>query len=69
MKLIAEYWPTSTDITVVSIFSATEFAPVMEFVLEWSDAFDINVHPAVSAEEGLKIGAAALGKLARLAPS
>ena len=54
---------------MVSIFSATEFAPVMEFVLEWNDAFDINVHPAVSAEEGLKIGAAALGKLARLAPS
>jgi hypothetical protein len=67
MQLIAEFWPTSADIQVVSIFSTTEFGPVMELVLEWSDVFDISVHPAVSVEDGLRIGAEALGNLARLA--
>jgi hypothetical protein len=41
----------------------------MELVLDWNDVFAISVHPAVSAEEGLKIGAETIGKLARLAPS
>jgi hypothetical protein len=69
MRLIAEYWPTSSEIQVVSIFSATEFPPVMQLVLEWSDVFDISGHPAVSVEDGLRIGEDVVGKLARLAPS
>lgn len=39
----------------------------MELVLQWNDVFDISVHPAVSAEEGLKVGAEALGRVRRLA--
>jgi hypothetical protein len=66
VRMIAEYWPMSSDVTVVSIFSTDQVDGVFEFQLEWSDVFDIEVHPAVSAEDGLRIGPAVMGRLARL---
>jgi hypothetical protein len=66
IRPIAEYWPESKDIQVVSIFSADEYAPIMEIVFEWNDVFDIAVHPAVSAEDGLRIGPEVFGRLPRM---
>jgi hypothetical protein len=68
VKVIAEYWPLSAATTVVAIFSADEFAAVMEVVFSWNDVFEIDVHPAVSAEEGLATGAEIFGRLPRLQP-
>jgi len=65
---IAEYWPKSSDVQVVSIFSTDDVAAVMEFEFEWNDVFDIDVSPAVSAEDGLRIGPDVLGRLKRLQP-
>jgi hypothetical protein len=67
MRVIAEYWPSSADVQVVSIFSVEEYGPVMELLLEWGDVFEIAVYPAVSAEDGLKIGPEAAGKIQRMA--
>jgi hypothetical protein len=69
IHLIAEYWPASGAVQVVSIFSADDYEPIMELELEWNDVFDIDVSPAVSAEDGLKMGAEVFGRLARLQPS
>ena len=66
VSVIAEYWPASADVQVVSIFSTDNFASIFEFELEWSDVFDIDVSPAVSADEGLRIGADVFGRLKRL---
>jgi hypothetical protein len=66
VSVIAEYWPASDDVQVVSIFSADNFASIFEFELEWSDVFDIDVSPAVSADDGLRIGADVFGRLKRL---
>jgi hypothetical protein len=66
VTVVAEYWPASGDVQVVSIFSADNFASIFEFELEWSDVFDIDVSPAVSAEDGLRIGADVFGRLKRL---
>jgi hypothetical protein len=66
VTVVAEYWPVSGDVQVVSIFSTDDFAPIFEFELEWSDVFDIDVSPAVSAEDGLRIGADVFGRLKRL---
>jgi len=66
IQVKAEYWPMSSDVQVVSIFSTENVAAIMEFELEWGDVFDIDVSPAVSAEEGLQIGAEAFGRLTRL---
>jgi hypothetical protein len=66
IRVIAEYWPVSEQVQVVTVFSAESFAPVMQVELEWSDVFDISVFPAVSAEEGLQIGGEVFGRLSRL---
>jgi hypothetical protein len=65
-RLIAEYWPLSADVQVVSIFSTDDFAAAMELSLEWNDVFDVAIHPAVSADEGLRVGAEVFGRLTRL---
>jgi hypothetical protein len=66
IRPIAEYWPSSDQVQVVSVFAADSFAPVMELQYEWSDVFDISISPAVSAEEGLRIGPEVFGRLSRL---
>ena len=66
IRLIAEYWPIASAVQVVSIFSADTFEPVLELELEWSDVFDIDVHPAVAADEGLRIGSEVIGRLPRM---
>lgn len=63
---IAEYWPSVAGLQVVTIFSATEYAPVMELLYEWNDVFEIKVYPAVSAQDGLAIGPEVFAKLNRL---
>ncbi|MCU1345746.1 MAG: hypothetical protein JWL70_2012 [Acidimicrobiia bacterium] len=66
IRPIAEYWPSAAGVQVVSIFSTDVYADVMELVFQWNDVFDIDVHPAVSADEGLKIGADVFSRLPRL---
>ena len=66
VRPIAEYWPSSSAVQVVSIFSADDYAAVMEVVFQWTDVFDIDVHPAISAEEGLRVGAEVFARLPRL---
>jgi hypothetical protein len=67
-RVIAEYWPTASAVTVVTIFSADSFDSLMELELEWGDVFDIDIYPAVSADEGLRIGPEVFGRLARMQP-
>jgi hypothetical protein len=66
VKVIAEYWPMAAEVQVVAIFSTDNPAALMELQLEWGDVFDIAIYPALSADDGLKIGADVVGKLARL---
>jgi hypothetical protein len=62
VKLIAEYWPAAEDPAVVSIFQTDDFAALMEVEFTWGDTFDITVIPAISAEDGLKIGPDVMGR-------
>ena len=57
VEVVAEYWPSAEDPAVVSIFRTEDFAALMEIGFTWGDIFDITTLPAVSAEEGLRIGA------------
>ena len=66
VRVTAEYWPMSDDVQVVSIFSTDDIASIWEFEAEWNDVFDIDVSPAVSAEQGLRIGPEVFGRLKRL---
>jgi len=66
IRVVAEYWPMAADIQVVTIFSAEDIAAVWELVSEWEDVFDIDISPAISAEDGLKVGPEVFGRLKRL---
>jgi hypothetical protein len=59
LKRLGEYWPAG-PIIVTLIFEVDSFAPVMQFITDWHDVFDIAVYPATTAEEGLALGAEAL---------
>jgi hypothetical protein len=65
-RMIAEYWPLAGSVQVISIFSTDSFASAMELFFEWSDVFDVAIHPAVSADEGLRVGPEVFGRLTRL---
>jgi hypothetical protein len=53
---VAEYWPAADDPAVVSIFRTQDYAALMEIGFTWGDMFDITTLPAISADDGLKIG-------------
>ena len=58
VKLVGEYWTSSPSATVISIFEADSYEPIMEIGLVWGDVFDIQTVPATTPEEGLKMGQA-----------
>ena len=66
LQVIAEYWPMAADVQVVAIFSTDDIAAIWELESEWSDVFDVDVSPAVSAVDGLRIGPDVFGRLRRL---
>jgi hypothetical protein len=66
VRVIAEYWPQAADLQVVSIFSTDDIAALWEITAEWEDVFDIDLSPAISAEDGLRIGADVYSRLRRL---
>ena len=66
VKLIAEYWPMSGEYQVVTVFAAETIAPIMEIEFEWNDVFDVTVSPAISADEGLRVGPEVFGRLPRM---
>ena len=56
MKVIGEYWLSAPSPTVLSIFEAESYEPIMEMGMTWGDVFEINTTPATTPEEGLQIG-------------
>jgi hypothetical protein len=66
LQVIAEYWPMADDVQVVAIFSSDDVGAIWELEAEWNDVFDIDISPAVSAEDGLRIGPDVFGRLRRL---
>jgi len=54
ITLIAEYWLQGTP-QIVSIVEAQAIGPVMQATYPWADVYDIQTHPALSAEDGLRV--------------
>jgi hypothetical protein len=68
--MLFEYWPSGLgDNTpaVVAGYEMSDFAPIMELELFWGEYFDITMLPAVSAEDGIKLGADAMQHIAAMA--
>jgi hypothetical protein len=56
VALHGEYWPSSEAVAVVSIFETDDHGALMDIGFTWGDVFQIQVLPAVTAEDGLRLG-------------
>ena len=52
---VAEYWLQSPDPAVITVFKADHIGQIWASLEGWDDLFDITIHPAVTAEEGLEL--------------
>ena len=62
VNLIGEFWPSSENLAVVSAFETDDPAALMEITFTWGDVFQIEVAPAVTATDGLRLGPEAMGR-------
>ena len=53
LKLVAEYW-LQGSLNVVAIIEAEHAGSLLQVSYVWNDVFDIQTHPVVTAEEGLR---------------
>ena len=53
LELVAEYWIQGSP-QVISIVDAESVGPVLAANYPWTDVFDIETHPAMSVEDGLR---------------
>jgi hypothetical protein len=52
---LAEFWLETESPRVVAIMEADSLAPFGEIRMVWGDLFDIEVFPAVTAEQGMEM--------------
>lgn len=55
MEVLAEYWLETDSPRVVSIVEAESMAPFGAIRMHWGDLFEIDVFPAVTAEQGMEM--------------
>jgi hypothetical protein len=53
VRRIGEYWLTTNDPKVISIYEADSYEPILQMNTAWDHAFDINTFSAVTAEQGM----------------
>ncbi len=61
LSVHGEYWLQGTP-SVIVVFATDDVAPIFEMGLAWGDVFDITVTPAITPEEGLRIGPEIIGR-------
>ena len=55
LNVLAEYWLETDSPRVVSIAEAEDMAPFGAIRMQWEDLFNIDVFPAVTAEQGMEM--------------
>lgn len=55
LKVLAEYWLETEDPRVIAIMEAESMAPFGAIRMHWGDMFEIEVYPAVTADEGMEM--------------
>ncbi len=55
LNVLAEYWLETGSPRVVSIVEADSMAPFGATRMAWGDLFEIEVFPAVTAEQGMEM--------------
>ncbi len=68
VKILGEYWLQEAPARVIVISEADSPAPLFLVNMAWADLFDIEVIPAITAEEGLKLAGQAMQQAAEQPP-
>jgi len=69
-NMLFEYWPSGVgDKTpaVVAGYDMADLGPMLEIELVWGEYFDIMMLPAISADDGIKMGADVIQHIAAMA--
>jgi Protein of unknown function (DUF3303) len=56
LNVIGEYWLASNDPAVVVVFETDASNVMLEIGMTWGDVFEIQISPALSSDEGLRVG-------------
>jgi hypothetical protein len=55
LNVVAEYWLETETPRVIAIAQAESMAPFGAIRMEWGDMFEVEVFPAVTAEDGMEM--------------
>ena len=53
LKLVAEYWVQGSP-NVIAIIEAEHVGDILQANYAWNDAYDIQTHPVLTAEDALR---------------
>ena len=53
VNVLGEYWLETDSPRVISIMEANGMEPFGQLRMQWGDLFEIEVYPAVTAEQGM----------------
>lgn len=59
-KVLGEYWLAADDPSVVAIVEGDDIGPLYRTLVDWDDAFEFHVYPAMPAEVGIALTRQAL---------
>lgn len=55
VNVLGEYWLETDSPRVVSVMEAESMVPFGQLRMHWGDLFEIEVYPAVTAEQGMEM--------------
>ncbi len=55
VNVLGEYWLETDSPRVVAVIEAEDMAPFGQIRMDWGDLFEIEVFPAVTAEQGMEM--------------
>ncbi len=55
LNVVAEYWLETDNPRIIAIGEAESMAPFAAIRMDWGDMFEIEVFPAITAEEGTEM--------------
>jgi hypothetical protein len=59
-EVLAEYWLETEAPRVIAVVEADSMEPFGQIRMDWSDMFEIEVFPVVTAEQGLEMARQAM---------
>jgi hypothetical protein len=59
-EVLAEYWLETEAPRVIAVVEAESMEPFGQIRMDWGDMFEIEVFPAVTAEQGLEMARQAM---------